>query len=52
MTSVPPFEEPSDQVNPITDLLVIKGLFISETGAFGTNTVMPPFPTGDACENP
>jgi len=52
MTLVPPFEEPTDQVNPITDLVVIKGSFNSETGASGTNTVMPPFPLGDYSENP
>jgi hypothetical protein len=36
----------------MTDLLVTKRLFNSPTGADGTNTLMPPLPTGDAYEYP
>ena len=52
MTEVPPFEAPSDQLKPISDLSVIAGLLIGDTGASGTSTITPSLPIGEARERP
>lgn len=41
---------PADQVSPITDALVTKGLFASETGAAGFVSMIPPLPSFDTSE--
>jgi hypothetical protein len=41
MTAVPPFEAPSDQLKPMTDLVVTAGLLMGDTGASGTRTISP-----------
>jgi hypothetical protein len=41
MTLVPPFDAPSDQLKPMTDLVVTAGLFMGNTGASGTSTISP-----------